>query len=119
MNTFEQALNKLDRIEQNLNNQAEEITLKDNRNIQLHKLFQGTAKIFSKQHNFVDELKKGLEKEKQEKGISEEKAQHLQEDIQRLDNEKKELDKRIKELEDTNEESKKARDKELQEAKEN
>ena len=43
MNTFEQALNKLDRIEQNLNDQAGEITQKDNRNAQLHELFQGTA----------------------------------------------------------------------------
>ena len=44
---------------------------------------------------------------------NQEKAEHLQADIERLDNEKKELDKRIKELGAGKDESEKVRDKEM------
>ncbi|CAI2193738.1 2734_t:CDS:2 [Funneliformis geosporum] len=74
--------------EQTLTNLQEEITEKTNRIAQLDKLFKGTAKIFSKQHNFVDHLKEKLKKEQTEKGISEEKSKHLQADIEQLDQQK-------------------------------
>jgi nucleoid-associated protein YejK len=69
-------------LETKIREQKKEITEKDDRNAQLHKLFQGTAKIFSKQHNFVDQLKQQLEQEIKEKGISEEKAKHLAKDCE-------------------------------------
>ncbi|MEG7978930.1 MAG: hypothetical protein NY202_03340 [Mollicutes bacterium UO1] len=99
-------LNQISRLEA-------EITTKTNRIAQLDKLFKGTAVIFQKQHNYVDHLKQQLEKEKNEKGISQEQAQHLQEDIKRLNQQKQELDDRIKELEGEETKSKEARDKEL------
>ena len=71
---LEGAFEKLDLTENVLNNQAEEllrqseeITEKDNRNAKLRELFHGTAKIFNKQHNFVDQLKEKIQKEQQEK----------------------------------------------------
>ena len=117
MNNFENALKKLDRIEQNLNNQAQEITNKDNRIAQLEKLFQGTAKVFSKQHNYVNKLKEQLQKELEDKNISEEKSQHLQEDIERLEKEWSEMDNRLAELEEERAKSSDVRDLELQELK--
>ncbi|CAH1758780.1 1480_t:CDS:1 [Entrophospora sp. SA101] len=92
-----------------------EITEKDDRIAQLEKLFHGTAKIFSKQHNYVDQLKERLEQEKQNKGISPEQMDHLQADIKRLDEEKQQLTERIEELEDKEKFLKEFRDKELTE----
>lgn len=60
MPTFEDALKKLDEIDASFEK-------KDNRLLQLEKLFQGTAKIFQKQHNFVDQLKQKIELEQAEK----------------------------------------------------
>jgi chromosome segregation ATPase len=94
------------------------ITEKSNQITQLYKLFQGTAGIFQKQHNYVDKLKKNLEEEAKDKNLSQEKAKHLEEDIQRLDQQKKELEEKIKELEKGEKESKEIRDKELNELKE-
>lgn len=121
-----------DRVKQIINHKNQQLLLKnketklleakiaekDNRNAQLHELFKGTANIFNKQHNYVDKLKEELKKEQQEKGISEEKQKHLQEDIKRLDQEKEELNNRIKELESADGESKKVRDEELKDLKE-
>ena len=114
---LEQLTLKSEQKDQQISEAQAEITKKDNRNAQLHKLFQGTANIFNKQHNYVDKLKEQLKLEQQEKGISQEKAQHLEEDIKRLDGEKQELAQRIKELEVGESESKKIRDKELEETK--
>ncbi|CAI2162574.1 17836_t:CDS:10 [Funneliformis geosporum] len=115
-------LKKFKQVQQDAKEQIEqlnqEITQKDDRIAQLHELFQGTAKIFSKQHNFVDHLKTKLQKEQKEKGISEEKSQHLQADIEQLDQQKKELGQRIKELEKEKKNSKAIRDKEIKELKE-
>ena len=92
----------------------EEITKKDNRLFQLEKLFKGGATILEKQYNHIVQLKKQLEQERKDKGISQEQSNHLKEDIKRLDKEKKELDQRIKELENLDEDSKKLRDQELE-----
>jgi chromosome segregation ATPase len=77
---------------------AEEIAEKDNRNAQLHELFKGTANIFNKQHNYVDKLKEELEKEKTEKGISEEQIKHLEKDVEIYLNWKNELQENEKKL---------------------
>ena len=115
--TLEDALKKLDSIEQNLNYQAEEIAQKDNRLFQFSKLIKGQENIFQKQYQNIFELKEKLQKEIEDKNISQEQVEHLREDINRLDQEKQELDKQVKELEDAEGEIKKARDKEIQELK--
>jgi len=95
----------------------QEVTQKDNRIFQLEKLFRGNALVFQKQLNYTENLKTQLEKEKNEKNITQDQANHLQRDIERLEDEKKELNQRIKELGDNSDEIKKERDRELQEAK--
>jgi len=113
--------NSLEEVEQLIYKEREgvkkTITEKTNRIAQLDKLFKGTATIFQKQHNFVDHLKEKLKKEQTEKGISEEKAKHLQTDISQLDQQKEELGQRIKELEQEEIKSKAARDKKIEELK--
>jgi chromosome segregation ATPase len=96
----------------------QKITEKDDKIAGLYKLFQGTANIFNKQHNYVDQLKKQLEKEAQEKGTTQEQAQHLQEDIKRLDGEKSELETVIQQLQEAETKTKEERDQELQQEKE-
>src|SRR6185312_6410998 len=93
------SLNKdIEKKDRQIKTYNEVIDSKNNRLLQLEKLFQGTAKIFTRQHNYVDHLKEQLEKEKEEKGISQEQVNHLQTDMERLDKEKQELAERIKEL---------------------
>jgi chromosome segregation ATPase len=94
----------------NLNKKNSE---KDDKIAGLYKLFQGTADIFNKQHNYVDQLKKQLEQESQATGTSQEQVQHLQKDIQRLDQEKVELETVIQELQDAETKIKGERDQEL------
>src|SRR5436305_12318501 len=120
MNTFENALKKLDQIEQNLQNQGleiiqktQEISEKDNRNAQLHKLFQGTDKIFSKQHDYVDKLKTQLEAESKDKNLSQEQVKHLQKDVEIYTNWKNSLLKDIEEMKETEKKSLEIRDKEI------
>ncbi|CAJ0855648.1 17275_t:CDS:2 [Entrophospora sp. SA101] len=90
-----------------------EITKKNDRIAQLGKLLKGTATIFSKQHNYIDQLKTQLEQEGKTQVTSQETVNHLQTDIQRLDNEKKELDNRVKELEQERVKAEKERETEL------
>ena len=125
--TFEDAMAKLDQIEADLSNKdhqkteldkrfkelEEQIKDKNDRLAQLEKLFRGNAFIFQKQINFVGHLKEKIEKEQQEKGISTEKAQHLEQDIKNLNQQKEELDKRIKEFEEAEKKSKDEKDREI------
>ena len=101
-----------------INKLRAENTKKDDRIIQLEKQFKGMIVVLKRQENYIDHQKEQLETESKEKGISQDQAKHLQEDITRLDKEKEELTKQIKELTDLDAESRKLRDKELEELKE-
>jgi chromosome segregation ATPase len=126
--THEQALNKLNRLnqislkskdkDQTIKDLQAEITKKNDKIAGLYKLFEKSGQLFKKQHNFVDQLKKDLQKESKDKNLSQEQAQHLQEDVKRLDGEKSELENRIKELQAAQTKTKDERDLELQQEKE-
>jgi len=91
----------------------EVINSKNNRLLQLDQILKGSAKIFADQAKFTATLRDKLSKEKSATGISIEYNRHLEKDIKRLDEEKQELETRIKELENLDEDSKKLRDQEL------
>ena len=106
-------------IEQQKEKYQNEVTEKDNRNAQLHKLFQGTAKIFNQQHDYVDKLKKELEKESENKNLSQDEIKHLKKDVNLFRNWKDDLLKVINELEAAKKESEEIKDKEMNDLKEN
>ncbi|CAG8437554.1 6963_t:CDS:2 [Ambispora leptoticha] len=110
---IEATVNSKNRYKLERNEARTELEEKNNRLFQLEKLFKGTANIFNKQHNYVEQLKNKLEQEISDKNISQEQAQHLQEDITSLETQKQELEQRITELQQAEQNNKTLRDKEL------
>lgn len=95
----------------------EDLVAKNDRLVQLDAVLKGSALIFQKQQQVIDQLTQQLESEQIKGRGNKDYQTHLKTDIQRLAKERGELSRRIKELEVEEDKNKKLRDKELDDLK--
>lgn len=113
MNNFEDALKKLDQIEQNLTNQELAITQKDDRILRLSIVADTVSFLLKKVSKDVAVKEKALVEESKKNQDNQQLQAHFREDVKLLAEQRKELDQQLKELEKTKQESEKLRDEEL------